>query len=494
MVQLDLSVLRLMRRLSWRLGLVAGVAVLAGCALKEPPTHSAIVKQALPQGTRIPDAWRAGGRAGEVGNGWLAQFNDPVLRAIVDEAIAHNPDLRAAAARVAIAQQTVVVVGSKLLPSIGIGLNARAMDDQDRGSTGSTAVFLSAAWEADVWGRLRAQQAAAQAGYQATALDYAWARQSLAATTAKLWYVAIESRQLLALSEQAVDIYTRLMTLVQDRRRAGKVSDLDVVDMQARLEQAQGDVQAARQAYGDSRRALELLLGRYPAAEIEVARAYPTVQAMSPAGVPAAVLERRPDVLAAEQAVVAAFRNQESAALALLPSFGLSLGGGRFSDTVLSLLRLNPWLATAAVGVSVPVYEGGALQAQVVIATEQQARVVARYGAVALAAFWEVENALAAEPLLAAQLPLEQKSLASRQEAVRIATVQYTAGRRDLLWVSQLQANALQTEGGVIRLGSTLLVNRVRLAQALGSSYDGAPAAVIGGPLAAASPSAGAGS
>ncbi|WP_413916649.1 TolC family protein [Candidatus Skiveiella danica] len=87
-----------------------------------------------------------------------------MLRAIVDEAVAHNPDLRAAAARVAIAQQTVVVVGSKLLPSIGIGLNARALDDQDRGSTGSTAVFLSAAWEADVWGRLRAQQAAAWPG------------------------------------------------------------------------------------------------------------------------------------------------------------------------------------------------------------------------------------------------------------------------------------------------------------------------------------------
>jgi multidrug efflux system outer membrane protein len=328
MVQLGLSVLRLMRRHGWRLSLVAGAVVVAGCALKEPPTHSAVVKQALPQGTRIPGTWRAGDRAGEVGNGWVAQFNDPALRAIVDEAIAHNPDLRAAAARVAIAQQTVVVVGSKLLPSIGIGLNARALDDQDRGSTGSTAVFLSAGWEADVWGRLRAQQAAAQAGYQATALDYAWARQSLAATTAKLWYVAIESRQLLALCEQAVDIYTRLSTLVQDRRRAGKVSDLDVVDMQARLEQAQGDVQAARQAYGESRRALELLLGRYPAAEIEVATTYPTVQAMSPAGVPAALLERRPDVLAAEQAVVAAFRNQESAELALLPSFGLSLGGG----------------------------------------------------------------------------------------------------------------------------------------------------------------------
>ena len=138
MVQLGLSVLRLMRRHGWSLSLVAGAVVVAGCALKEPPTHSAVVKQALPQGTRIPGTWRAGDRAGEVGNGWVAQFNDPALRAIVDEAIAHNPDLRAAAARVAIAQQTVVVVGSKLLPSIGIGLNARALDDQDRGSTGST--------------------------------------------------------------------------------------------------------------------------------------------------------------------------------------------------------------------------------------------------------------------------------------------------------------------------------------------------------------------
>ncbi len=455
-------------------------AFLAGCALKPPPSHTDVVTQALPATTRIPDAWRAGAPAGAVADDWLRLFNDPALRAIVDEAIAHNPDLRAAASQVAIAQQAVVLAGAQLLPTVGVSLGARTLDDRGGGSTGSSALFLAASWEADVWGRLRAQQAASQAVYEATALDYAWARQSLAATTARAWYAAIEARQLLTLAEQAVGIYTQLLGLVQDRRRAGKDSDLDVVDTRAKLEQAQSGLEGARQAYGESRRALEALLGRYPAAEIAVAPAYPALPAVSAAGVPVALLERRPDLLAAQREVIAAFRTQESAELALLPSFGLSLAGGRFSDIMTSLLSLNPWLATAAIGVSIPVYEGGALRAKVVIATEQQARAVARYGAVALTAFREVENALAAEPLLALQLPLEQKALDDRTEAVRIATLQYKAGRRDLLWVAQLQSSTLQTQASVIKLGSAQRANRVRLAQVLGGSFDAGSATETG--------------
>jgi outer membrane protein, multidrug efflux system len=149
-------------------------------------------------------------------------------------------------------------------------------------------------------------------------------------------------------------------------------------------------------------------------------------------------------------------------------------------DAVLSLLRLNPWLATAAIGVSIPVYEGGALQAKVVIATEQQAQAVARYGAVVLNAFREVENTLAYEPLLALQGPLSQKSLADRLEAVRIATIQYKAGRRDLLWVGQLQSAALQSEADFIKLGSTQRANRVRLVQVLGGGFNSVPATSVG--------------
>ena len=461
-----------------RAALLVAAVMVAGCALKAPPTHTDVVDQALPKDTRIPPAWRADSPGGEETNDWLKSFNDPVLNAIVAEAIANNPDLRAAAAKVAIAQQTVIVVGSRLLPWVGVQLGGSVTDDKDNSSFGSTSAFLGVAWELDVWGRLRAQRAASEANAEAAALDYAYARQSLAATTAKLWYLAVETRQLLALSEQAVRIYSDLLALVQLRRSAGKDSDLDVVDVRAKLEAARSDVERARESYGEARRALEALIGRYPAAEIDVAAVYLALPPFAGAGIPSALLERRPDLLAAEREVLAAFRKEEAAQLALLPDFSISLAGGRLGDQVLSLLRLNPWLVSAGIGVSIPIYEGGALKAKIEIATAQQSQAVASYGAVALAAFREVENSLANERLLGLQLPLDQRSLEDRTEAVRIATIQYKAGRRDLLWVAQLQTAQLASESNVIKLRGAQRTNRVRLYQALGGSFDAAPPTV----------------
>jgi len=462
-----------------RRAVVLAVAVLAGCALKAPPTHTDVVEQALATQTRIPPAWRADPRGGDVTNGWLKSFDDPTLEALVAEAIANNLDLRAAAAKVAIAQQTVIVVGSQLLPWVGVQLGGTHTKDFDDGSFGSTSAFLGVAWELDVWGRLRAERAASEANAEAVALDYDYARQSLAATTAKLWYLAVEARQLLGLSEQAVRIYGDLLTLVQFRRNAGKDSDLDVVDVRAKLEQAQSDVERAREAYDEARRALEVLLGRYPAAEIAVTAVYPPLPPLSGAGVPSALLERRPDLVAAERQVLATFRREEAAQLALLPNFSISLAGGRLGDQVLSLLHLNPWLASAGIGVSIPIYTGGALQAKVVIATAQQSEAITRYGAVALTAFREVENSLSNERMLGLQLPLDQKSLDDRSEAVRIATIQYKTGRRDLLWVAQLQTVQLATEANLIKLRGAQRANRVRLYQVLGGSFDTAPATAV---------------
>jgi outer membrane protein TolC len=188
--------------------------------------------------------------------------------------------------------------------------------------------------------------------------------------------------------------------------------------------------------------------------------------------VPASLLERRPDIIAAEREVLAAFRQEEAAKLALLPDFSISLVGGRLGDPILSLLHLNPWFASAAIGVSVPIYEGGALQAQVEIATAQQAQVVARYGSIVLTAFREVENTLANEQLLAKRLPLDERAVEARTEAVRIATIQYKAGRRDLLWVSNLQTNQLANEADLIKLRGLERVNRIQLYLALGGSFD----------------------
>jgi len=468
-----------------RIAPVALVAVLAGCALKTPPTHSEVIDQALPATTRIPAAWPAKVRvpADAVTDDWLKSFNDPALDAIVAEALANNLDLRQAVERVRIAQQNVVLAGAQLAPQVVGQLAARSTRDRDQDSSyNSTLATVGVAWELDLWGRLRAQRAAAEAGFEASALDYAYARQSLAALVARTWYLAIEARQLVVLSEQTVQAFSELLDLVRARRSAGKDSDLDLVDVRAKLETAQSELETAREAYGDVRRALEVLLGRFPAAEIAVAPAYPHLPPPVAAGLPAALLERRPDIVAAERAVVAAFRQQEAATLALLPDFSLSLVGGRLGDNLLSVLRLNPWLASAGIGISIPIYEGGALRAQVEIATAQQALAVARYGAVVLTAFREAETALANEQLLAKRIPFTQRALTDRLAAVRIATTQYRAGRRDLLWVVQLQAEQFVAEAALIKARAAQGANRVHLHLVLGGGFDATPAVAVAFP------------
>jgi len=332
-------------------------------------------------------------------------------------------------------------------------------------------------WELDVWGRLRAQRAAAEAGAAATALDYVRARQSLAATVAKAWYLAIETRQLLELAEQSVEIYRELLDLVTMRRSAGRDSDLDVFDTRAKMESAQSEVHAAQAQYDEARRALETILGRYPAAEIAVAVDYALLVAPPAAGLPAELLLRRPDVAAAEQDVLAAFRLQESARLSLLPSISLALLGGYLGTLTNAMDGDNPSVMAGSIGASIPIYEGGALQAQVEIATAQQAQAVASYGSIVLAAFREVEDSLASEKLLASRLPLDEKALQDRTDSVRVATQQYQAGRQDLLWVSNLQTSQIGTEASLIKLRSLQRVNRVRLLLALGGSFEAAPAA-----------------
>jgi outer membrane protein, multidrug efflux system len=462
-----------MNRIAVRVMALITVGTVAGCALKTLPAHPETVKQALPKTTQIPSAWRVDSCSAALTDDWLKTFGDPMLETIVAEAIANNPDLRIAATKVAIAQQTVIVVGARLQPWVGAQAGANVVDDKDNGSAHGNSAFVGVSWEPDVWGRLRAERDASALKAEAAALDYVYARQSLVATTAKLWYVAIETRQLLLLSEQAVKIYGELLELVQFRRSAGKDSDLDVVDIRAKLESAQSDVERARESFGEARRALEVLLGRYPAAEIEVASIYPVLPPFGGAGVPSSLLERRPDILAAEQMVLAAFRKHEAAELALLPDFSISLAGGRLGDQLLTLLRLNPWLMSAGIGVSIPIYEGGSLRARIEIANAQQAQAIASYGAVVLAAFREVENSLANDQLLARQLPLDQRSLEDRSEAVRIATIQYKAGRRDLLWVAQLQTAQLASESNVIKLRGAQRTNRVRVYQALGGGFSG---------------------
>jgi outer membrane protein, multidrug efflux system len=323
---------------------------------------------------------------------------------------------------------------------------------------------------------MRAQRATAQANYKAVALDYAFARQSLAATAAKSWYLAIETRQLLALEQESVEIYKKLFELVKVRRAAGKVADLDVAEASYQLDEARNQLSIAEGLYSEAKRVLEVLVGRYPSAELAVAETFAPLPPPIAPGMPSSLLERRPDIVSAEREVLAAFRTHEAAKLALLPSFALTLEGGHLSDRLLDLQHLNPWLFRSALGMSVPIYQGGALRAQIRIATAQQQESVAYFGKVALTAFAEVEVALTNEGIFAKRLPLAEGALSDHKEAVRIAILRYQAGTMDFLSVLQLQQGEVASDGELIKLRNAQLANRINLHLALGGSFDSAPA------------------
>jgi outer membrane protein TolC len=193
-----------------------------------------------------------------------------------------------------------IVVGSRLKPRIGVDLNVAGTRDDDHDEWfNSTKALAGAAWEPDIWGKLRSQRDASEAGYQATALDFAYGRQSLAATVAKSWYLTVETKQLLDIARQTVDIYSNLLGLVKIRRDAGKVADLDVSEASANFNAALSGLNSAEGIYGETRRNLEVLLGRYPAAELAVANDFAIVPPPIRAGLPSLLLERRPDLVAA---------------------------------------------------------------------------------------------------------------------------------------------------------------------------------------------------
>lgn len=462
---------------------LVGLAFAAGgCALKAPPTQTDVVKDALSKSTSIPQLWSATAMDERVTNAWVATFNDPRLDTLVAEAIAHNLDLREAVARVEMARQSVVVVGAQLWPHVNAQLAGHAtyVKNTERDKTEAIAnnlEYAQVSWEPDLWGRFRAQRAAAEATYHATALDYAFARQSLAATTAKSWYQAIETRQLLGLAEQSVQIYSQLLALVRVRRTAGRVADLDVAEASANVNIAESELSIAKGLYSDARRGLEVLLGRYPSAEIEISAKFATLPGPVAPGLPASLLARRPDIVAAERRVLTAFRTKEAAQLALLPTLSLVLDGGRLTDRIFELLHLNPWLVHGGIGAAVPIFEGGALRADIKIATAEQEAAVAQYGSVVLRAFREVETALTNEGLLAQQIKSNQRALDDRIAAVRVAKTKYDVGTIDLLSVMILQSEELETQASVIKLRNARLANRIDLHLALGGGFDAAPAA-----------------
>ncbi len=445
-------------------------AAVAGCALKPPPDPAQVRRDALPNAAR-PAQWTAKGAAsGAVGDGWLATFRDAQLEALVREAIEFNPDLRIAAGRVEEAAGHARLAGAEIYPQVnllarGIGkLSNKSSDMQVYG------VFLS--WELDLWGRVRSQREAGRFQYESTVLDAEYARQSIAALVAKSWFLATEARLQKGIAEDMLRAAERLVALASDRQRVGVGDDYDVALARASAQGYRDAVERLDLARQQALRALETLVGRYPAAAAEVPSALSPMPAPAPAGIPAELLERRPDVVAAERRVAEAFYRVQESKAARMPRISLA-GSGSHVSSDLFLLQDRPspvW--SLGLNILGPLFAGGALVAQVEIRTAEQKIAVDEYGRIGIRAFGEAENALSSEAALAERRTALYAAMSENAHALKLAGVRYRVGSGDLRAVQQQLLAVYAARTALLRVESEQLAQRVNLHLALGGSWD----------------------
>lgn len=410
-------------------------AVEVPAAFKE----SSLWKAARPDAAAVPDEW------------WLL-FNDPMLNELQKQVVTGNENLKASAAQYQVARAALGSSRAALLPTLGASAGA------SRGATsGSTAagsnpaatsysIGASASWELDLWGRVAGTISSAGARAQASAADVAAVRLSLQATLAQTYFSLRAAESQIALLERSVAAYQRSLDLTQNRYTAGIASAADVAQATTQLKSTQAQQVEASSGRAQLEHALATLLGK-PASAFGMTRTATLPQAPGiPVQVPANLLERRPDIAAAERRVAAANAQIGVAQSAFFPAITLS-GSAGFRGAELAELISSPnlfWSIGPALALTL--FDGGARKSAEESAKASADQAIATYRQTVLTAFQEVEDNLVIAASLEEQIALQADAFKAAERSLEIANNQYKAGTVSYLNVVTAQATALSAE------------------------------------------------
>lgn len=450
------------------------ILILSGCSTVSGLAGDPVL--IYPVAPDAPEAWAAQGVSGDLPEtDWLTQFDDPVMASLISETLVANPSLRsqyyAVEATRALARSTY----GRSLPNVSLTGTAggtstffETITGDDRANSGLFGVSGDYSWDLDLWGRIGDGIRAARADLVAGEADLEAARLSLAAQTAIAW---IDLNEALAQERVAVETFEardRALDLTERRFSRGLTNALDVRTARTTLASSEAAIASRRQASGNAIRRLEVLLGRYPGAEIDAPAILPLLEPLPPAGNPLLLLSRRPDIAASEARVMAAGLRAEQARLALLPSLRLSGSVSTSEDNIVDALDPGRVAANLFASLAAPIYNGGSLKADRDAAIAQAQSAVENYAAAALTAWREVEDALAADTLLAQQEDAQSRALEEARLAEDLATRQYTNGLVTIFNLIDSQTRRLNAESNLIAARSTRASNRVRYHLALG--------------------------
>jgi NodT family efflux transporter outer membrane factor (OMF) lipoprotein len=455
--------------------MVLAGAMAAGCA-RSTPGPTALTAGALPERAAPPQQFAAAAQdPGTVQDGWLATFQDPRLDQLVADAMAYNRDLAAATARVDQAAALARQAGADLSPQVGYALKGTTGDAGAGGQSNQVGAGLTLSWEIDVWGRLSSAQRAAQEQFASQQADFTFARQSLAAQVAKAWFLAIQAVDQEAIAREFATLQEKSASLTALREQVGRASAYESALARSAAATAQDGLRKAQSGRERAVRSLELLVGRYPKAELPVGADLPKMPPPPPAGLPSQLLERRPDLVAATRRVAAAFNQVESAKAARLPRLSITAEAGTVAQNFRNL-SLDDAFWNLAGNLIGPIFDGGRLKEQVNIENARQREALANFGQAALKAFSQVEEALSEDRRLAERAALVTAADRDQSEALRLATLRFDAGTIDQVALITVQGNALNARLSALAVRVEQLTNRVDLHLALGGGYDAPPA------------------
>jgi multidrug efflux system outer membrane protein len=413
---------------------------------------------------------------------WWKQFGDPVLDALIAEALANNKNVKVAVANVEQAAGVFTQTRSQLFPQTGYGLSGGRARTTEAGATPALELaipnpqsayqaLLNASWELDLWGRIRRLSESARANLLGTDDARRGVILSLVASVATDYLQLRGLDEQLAVARRTLATYGESVKLFELQFKYGQVSQMNVAQTQSQYESAAAQIPQIESQIAQTENALSILLGRNPGGIARGKSIYELALPAVPAGTPSQLLERRPDLMQSEEALVAANAQIGAAKALYFPTISLTGAFGSASSD-LSKLFTGPSRVWSYAGQAVgPIFTFGAVSGQVAQAEAAQQAALYNYQLSIQNAFADVDNALVANQKLKDQLAAQQKLVDALKTYSRLALLQYNGGYTSYTTVLQADQSLFPAELTLASVRASLFASSVNIYKAMGGGW-----------------------
>jgi len=452
----------------------------AGCASQPRPLAREAAEERIPElGAETADDAPL-----ELGERWVEDFGDPRLEALIETTLARNPDAAAAAARLRAAAATSRIAGAERLPQVSAqarGARARSVTEFTTPGGPTSLVSqtsnryelgLNLSWEIDLWGRIADARQAALFDEEASAAQFRETQLALSTAVARAWFQATALTLQEQLAGKQLEVSLKSLQATEDRVNRGLLGSLELSLARSQVESAKATLQNRTREKRNAFRQVQALTGAFPDGAFTPSEELPTLETAPPSALPAQILARRPDLIAASLSISAADSRVSEAEKRLIPSISLTGGYGTASDELSDLLDSNFTVWNLAGNLLQPLFQGGRLRAEVERRNALLAVAVAEFESTLLTAFREVEDTLDSDAAFRTAAAQAQKAAHLAQEAASLGFDRYERGLIELLDVLELQNRAFEAYNLAVDLRLGALLNRIDLYAALGGGFE----------------------